>query len=398
MLGASIGDIAGSRFEWDNIKVKEFEFFSRWTSFTDDTVMTVAVAKALLESRPNYQNLSENVIKYMQEFGCKYTHRGYGSHFGQWLHTPNPQPYNSWGNGAAMRVSACGFIGKDMDEVKELSRIVTEVSHNHPEGLKGAEAVATAIYLARTGHSKEAIRGFVEKYYYNLDFTLDEIRPSYHFDVSCQGSVPQAIEAFLEADTFEDAIRNAISIGGDSDTIAAITGGIAEAYFGIPEEMKIKAKTYMDEDMIKIIDEFYATIQDRTLDRFIYAQSKNYAEALEEIEEGHKQTHWIWYVFPQVVGLGRSETANFYSIRSKEEGRAYLKNSLLGPRLRKITHALLKHKDENIENIMGTIDAMKLKSCMTLFDALSPNDIFAEVLSTFYQNQRCQKTLEFLEK
>lgn len=170
----------------------------------------------------------------------------------------NPQPYNSWGNGAAMRVSACGFAGDSLEEVIILSRSVTEVSHNHPEGIKGAEATAVAIYLARTGSSIVEIRDYIDKHYYPMNFTLDGIREAYHFDVSCQGSVPQAIMAFLESTSFEDAIRNAISIGGDSDTIAAICGGIAEAYYGIPTEIRKHALIFLDQRLIDILNEFEA--------------------------------------------------------------------------------------------------------------------------------------------
>jgi len=177
--------------------------------------------------------------------------------FNAWLSSDNPQPYNSYGNGAAMRVSACGFLAKSLEEAKLLSRKVTEVTHNHPEGIKGAEATAVAIYLARTGYSINKIREYIQANYYPLNFTLDEIRDTYKFNETCQESVPQAIEAFLESESFEDAIRNAVSIGGDSDTIAAITGGIAEAYYGIPDEIKEIAMTYyLDQRMKNILSEF----------------------------------------------------------------------------------------------------------------------------------------------
>ena len=256
MLGAVIGDIVGSRFEWNNIKIKDFEFFHPLCNFTDDTVLTFAVAKALLKSRKDYTDLRDNAVKYLKEFGNKYPWRGYGGHFLSWLNADEPLPYNSWGNGAAMRVSACGWIGKDLDEVKRLSRIVTEVSHNHPEGIKGAEATAVAIFLARTTADIDEIRDVIMANYYNVDFTLDEIRPNYFFDVSCQDSVPQALVAFFESTDFEDAIRNAISIGGDSDTIAARTGSIAEAYYGIPDNIKDTALSYLDDNFKEILNCF----------------------------------------------------------------------------------------------------------------------------------------------
>lgn len=192
----------------------------------------------------------------MQEIGRNYPDCGYGGHFRKWIFAKNPYPYNSWGNGAAMRVSACGFAGESLQEVIMLSRAVMEVSHNHPEGIKGAEATAVAVYLARTGNSIIEIRDYIDTHYYPMNFTLDGIRDTYRFDVSCQGSIPQAIMAFLESNSFEDAIRNAISIGGDSDTIAAICGGIAEAYYGIPAEIRKNALIFLDQRLLDILNAF----------------------------------------------------------------------------------------------------------------------------------------------
>ena len=256
MLGAIIGDIVGSRFEFRNNKSKDFEMFHEKCFFTDDSVMTLAIAKTIIEAENNFEDLSEGTIYYMKEIGRNYRGCGYGGMFKRWLYSDMTEPYNSYGNGAAMRVSACGFVGQTLDEVKELSRKVTEITHNHPEGLKGAEATSVAIYLARTGSSIKEIEEYIDKNYYPMNFTLDEIRPKYAFKESCQETVPQAIKAFLESTSFEDAIRNAISIGGDSDTIGAITGGIAEAYYGIPEEMKAIAKTYLDDRLKKICEDF----------------------------------------------------------------------------------------------------------------------------------------------
>ena len=257
MLGAIIGDIAGSRYEWNNIKTKNFELLNSMKCFfTDDTVMTLAVAKSLLECNGNYNNLSEIAINNMVEIGRKYPDCGFGGNFYKWIMTDNHEPYNSFGNGAAMRVSACGIVGKNLEEVKTLSRKVTEISHNHPEGIKGAEAVACAVYLANNGKNILEIRNFIQKNYYDLNFKLDDIRSNYSFDVSCQGSVPQALEAFFESTSFEDSIKNAISIGGDSDTIAAITGGIAAAYYGIPNSIRKKALSFLDEQLLKILIDF----------------------------------------------------------------------------------------------------------------------------------------------
>ena len=241
MLGAIIGDMAGSVYEFHNLKSKRFPLFTRKCYPTDDSIMTIAVAKAILENDGKAEGLEDKAVEWMQKIGRQYPNCGYGGRFYEWMYARKPHPYNSFGNGAAMRVSACGWAGKTLEEVKALSHAVTIVTHNHPEGVKGAEATACAIFLARTGHSKEEIRSFIEDNYYTLDFTIDEIRPTYEFNESCQGTVPQAIEAFLESDSFEDAIRTAVSVGGDSDTLAAITGGIAEAFYGIPEELRKQA-------------------------------------------------------------------------------------------------------------------------------------------------------------
>ena len=256
MIGAVIGDIVGSRFEWDNIKTKEFDLFSEKCMFTDDSVMSIAIAKAILDCDGSYENLGQSAIKNMQKIGRKYPSCGYGPMFRDWLFSENPEPYNSYGNGSAMRVSACGFVASSLEQATEMARQVTEVTHNHKEGIRGAEATAAAIFLARQGKSKEEIRDYINSNYYTLDFTLDEIRPCYDFDVSCQGSVPQAIVAFLESNGFEDAIRNAISIGGDSDTLAAITGGIAEAYYGVPNYIKLQALSFLDDNLREIVDLF----------------------------------------------------------------------------------------------------------------------------------------------
>ena len=256
MLGAIIGDIVGSIYEFHNHRSKDFPLFTKRNFFTDDSVMTLSIAKALIMAKDDYSDLSELTVKYMQEIGGNYPYCGYGGHFFHWIFSDDPKPYGSYGNGAAMRVSACGDIAKSIDEAKLLSKKVTEVTHNHYEGLKGAEATAVCIYLARHGYKKEDIRKYVNDNYYKLDFKLDDIRLTYRFNETCQGTVPQAIEAFLESTSFEDAIRNAISIGGDSDTLAAITGGIAEAYYGIPDDIKEQALSYLDERLLNIYNEF----------------------------------------------------------------------------------------------------------------------------------------------
>ena len=229
MLGAIIGDIVGSRFEWNNNRSKQFDFLTYKCFPTDDSIMSLAVARAILISKPDYSDLSKNTVECMQSIGRNYPNCGYGGGFYRWMFSDNPQPYNSYGNGAAMRVSAAGFAAGSLEEAERLSKLVTEVTHNHPEGIKGAEATAVAIYIAKTGSSMLEIRDYIDAHYYPMNFTLDEIRDTYKFNETCQNTVPQALQAFFESTGFEDAIRNAISIGGDSDTLAAICGGMAEA-------------------------------------------------------------------------------------------------------------------------------------------------------------------------
>ena len=262
MLGAIIGDIVGSIYEFDNIKTKNFNLFTNEMFFTDDTVMTIAIADAIINGVQH-----ENFIQSMKKWGCDYIDKSYGASFINWLTSETSEPYNSWGNGSAMRVSPCGWIAKLSEPFEEglkltedLAKKSAEVTHNHPEGIKGAQATAAAIFFMRHGKSKNAIEEYKNKlkdyiqnkYKYDLNFTLNEIRPSYAFNESCQKTVPQAIVSFLESENFEDAIRNAISIGGDSDTLAAITGSIAEAAYGIPEDIKEKAISYLDNEIKEV--------------------------------------------------------------------------------------------------------------------------------------------------
>jgi type I restriction enzyme M protein len=246
MMGAIIGDIVGSRFEFNNQKSKDFEFFTEECEFTDDTVMTLAAAIAVRHGMGWSLPTPYMIARELKEYGRKYPFCSYGTRFSEWLFSDDMQPYGSYGNGAGMRVSVAAWASRNMSECVRLSDLITSVTHSHPEGIKGARAIATSTFLALHGSTKSEIQEQIEKNYYTLDFSLDEIRDSYAFDETCQGTIPQAIVAFLEADSFEDAIRNAISIGGDSDTLAACTGAIAEAYFGIPVWMRDKAKTYLD--------------------------------------------------------------------------------------------------------------------------------------------------------
>jgi type I restriction enzyme M protein len=291
VLGAIIGDIAGSRFEWNNHKSKDFDLLTYKCSPTDDSIMSLALAQAILVSNQDYSDLSKNAVECMQAVGRHYPDCGYGEHFKKWIFSDDPKPYNSYGNGAAMRVSAAGFAAKSIDDAKIISRKITEVTHNHPEGLKGAEATAVAIYLARTGSSLLEIRDYIDKNYYSMDFTLEDIRAQYTFDVSCQGSVPQALMAFFESTNFEDAIRNAISIGGDSDTIAAICGGVAEAYYGIPAEIRKHALTFLDERLLTILVEFenkYKPTMEKKIRKDVSVPIKRVANI--EVKEGSRES------------------------------------------------------------------------------------------------------------
>lgn len=256
MLGTLIGDIVGSRFEKNNIKKKEFELWDDTCRPTDDSIMTLAVARAILRCDGRYEQLGELAAEEMRTLGRRYPDCGFGWMFFRWIFSDDMKGYGSYGNGAAMRVSACAYAARDIEEAKALSRAVTEVTHGHPEGICGAEAVTTAIFMALHGSDSAEIRREIGRNYYALDFTLDEIRENYVFNATCQGSVPQAIEAALEAESFEDAIRNAISIGGDSDTLAAIAGGIAEAYYGVPDELRRRAEEYLDGELKGILHDF----------------------------------------------------------------------------------------------------------------------------------------------
>lgn len=287
MIGAIIGDIAGSRFEWHNIKKKDFDLLTYSCKFTDDSVMSLAICEALMSCKSNHSDLSEQAVKCMQEIGREYPHCGFGGSFSRWVASSHPRPYNSWGNGSAMRVSGCGYAAKTVDEAVSLADAVTKVTHNHPEGLKGAEATAAAVFLALSGKNMLEIRDYIDRHFYHVDFTLDEIRADYTFDVSCQGSVPQALEAFYESTDFEDAIRNAISIGGDSDTIAAITGAIAEAYYGVPTDIRKHALTFLDERLLNILVEF-ENIYPPKMEVIRSAGSVSYTAETKDVQTGSR--------------------------------------------------------------------------------------------------------------
>lgn len=241
MIGALAGDIIGSVYEWDNIKTKEFELFSGKCHFTDDSVLTIALADTILTGTPYVDNL--------KKFYNWYPHRGYGCNFDEWAQSASLEAYNSWGNGAAMRISPVGFAYDNLETVLQKAKEFTEITHNHPEGIKGGQATAVAIFLARTGKSKAEIKNTIEAWFgYDLSKHVDEIRPTYSFDVSSRGTVPQAIRAFIDSDDFEDALRTAVSLGGDTDTLTCITGGIAQAFYkGVPASIREKVYGVLDD-------------------------------------------------------------------------------------------------------------------------------------------------------
>ena len=267
MYGAILGDVVGSTYEFAKRKTKAFPLFPGGSDFTDDSIMTVAVAKALMRSMEEDLPFAETVVAEMRAFGAEYPHPkgGYGIRFREWLVDPFPMPYNGAGNGSAMRVSACGLLAVTLEEALDLAETSAAVTHNHPEGIKGAQATAAAVFLAKTSHTKEQIRDYIREHFYPLDKTLDEIRPGYEFTGGCAGSVPESIQAFLESKNFEDALRNVISLGGDADTMGAITGAIAWSFYrfqtkkGISVKMAnmwIEATEYLPEEWLDFVLEF----------------------------------------------------------------------------------------------------------------------------------------------
>lgn len=257
MIGAIFGDIVGSVYEFDNHRSKEFPLFREDCEFTDDSVMTVAVAEALLAHRreDGAEAFKEKLIDAMHKWGHAYPYAGYGGRFGWWLTLSSREPYNSFGNGSAMRVSPVAWYAESLEEAMALARASAEVTHNHPEGIKGAEVTAGAIFLARAGATMEQIKSFAECFY-DLDFTIDGIRPTYRFNETCQDTVPQAMEAFLESISFEDCIRMGVSVGGDTDTLCAICGAVAEAYYGLTDTQREAALSRLDAPLREVAEAF----------------------------------------------------------------------------------------------------------------------------------------------
>lgn len=258
MYGAILGDIIGSPYEFDQgDKTKDFPLFSEKSMFTDDTVMTIAVAEATMDLLHEAHGARSKMIASMKKYGALFPAAGYGARFGMWLFLDGKEPYNSWGNGSAMRVSSVAWLYDDIKSVRAVARLTAEVTHNHPEGIKGAEATASAIFLARTGKSKAEIKSYIEETFgYDLSRTCDEIRPNYHHVESCQETVPEAITAFLEGESFEDVVRTAVSLGGDCDTLTCIAGAIAEGFYGVPEELKQECRNRLPDELRVVLERF----------------------------------------------------------------------------------------------------------------------------------------------
>ena len=348
MYGAILGDIIGSPYERHNIKSKDFPLFSKRSRFTDDTVMTLAVASGLMSVFNDSDNpiengddindgnkaiVEESIIRSMKTLGLRYPNAGYGGRFRDWLEN-GTEPYNSWGNGSAMRVSPVAWICSSIDKVRELAGLQAAVTHNHPEGIKGAEALASAIFIARAGGTKDDIREYItDEFGYDLARTCDSIRPDYKFDVSCQGSVPEAIIAFLDSRDFEDAVRNAISLGGDSDTIGAMAGSIAEAFYGVPSGLKKSCEDILPPDLREILsdfardylpddlpplngkiaekDDWTTTEMPEEHERFILHRHFNDLQ-MEALRRGHipeeMEDKWFWYMEGNTLYAHRSWT------------------------------------------------------------------------------------------
>ena len=258
MYGAILGDMIGSPYDFDRgNKSKDFPLFLGHSAFTDDTVMTIAVAEAFIDGPEDEEALRRRLVKSMHKYGRLYPTAGYGDRFAMWLLTGDTEPYYSYGNGSAMRVSSVAWLFDDLETVRRMARLSAEVTHNHPEGIKGAEATAAAIFLGRTGHSKAQIKAYIqEEFDYDLERTCDQIRPQYRHVESCQETVPEAIIAFLEGENFEDVIRNAVSLGGDCDTLTCIAGAIAEGFYEIPEELLEECFTRLDGTLLEVVDLF----------------------------------------------------------------------------------------------------------------------------------------------
>ena len=419
MLGAIFGDIVGSPYEFDeyNLKSTEFPLLSERSDFTDDTVMTIAVAKALMDS----YGMDDETIKIavslnMQVYGRDYPDRGYGGRFGQWLKSNDPKPYGSYGNGSAMRVAAAGWLYQTLPETLHAAELTAVVTHDHPEGIKGAQAVAAAIFLSRARMNKDDMRAYLAKEFgYDLYRTLDEIRPDYHMDETCQGSVPEAILAFLEGQGYVDVVRKAVSIGGDSDTIACIAGSIAEAYYGMPEHVEKMAFQHIPPEFRAVVyrfREFYREHSGRPLpgwESAVYPDAEQTLKALTALELSISD----FYI---KSGQGNNDPNNVLDelLKLMEHGASILVPVDKAPKFRGTGD-----RDENvnmlcIQDTAGNVllpaftsrkELGTMESNEIIFSSLSDvietayaaDNVFGVILNPFGQNfMMDQHTLEFL--
>ena len=333
MYGAILGDMIGAPYEFDRgNKTKEFPLFVNESEFTDDSVMTIAVAEALMDTMDGTPKEIRKAVAYsMQKWGRKYPNAGYGGKFYWWLKDNDPQPYNSWGNGSAMRVSSAGWFFDTLEKTREVARLTAEVTHNHPEGIKGAEATAAAIFLARTGGTKGGIKNYIiQEFGYDLSRTCDEIRPGYHHVESCQHTVPEAITAFLEGKSFEDVIRTAVSLGGDCDTLTCIAGGIAEAFYGVPKEMKAECQRRLPEDMLAVLDRFEETAKQAEKYHDPYLEGNEIVE--ESIHRFHKdQSKENLHQVLNSIRHCMHENAHFLiPVESPKDGEGFVFRTIMG--------------------------------------------------------------------
>ena len=278
LMGTIIGDIVGSVYEFKTIKTKQFKFLKPKCMYTDDTVMTCAVSLACLDYKKNnnIEEFKKNLIEYMKRLGRKFPDARYGYRFYEWITGDEDSPYNSYGNGGAMRTSSVAYIADSLDEALELAKAQSEVTHDHPEAIKGSQAISACIYLALNGYDKREIKDYIEKYFYPLGFTIKDVYRKYKYDISATGSVPFAIVAFLDGYDFEDCVRNAICLGGDADTLAAMTGAIAEAYYGVPENIVVDR--YLDQELLDIVNNF---------NDYLRKNNKNVFEKIEKNKQAH---------------------------------------------------------------------------------------------------------------
>ena len=395
MLGAIIGDVVGSVYEFNNIRTTEFQFYDHESFFTDDTVCTVALMDWLLHAN---RKDDKSATEFLHKWTRKYPNAGYGGRFRAWVRSSDPKPYGSYGNGAAMRISPVAWASKNNKQAIELTDIATRITHNHPEGMKGAETVTQCIRMALDGADKRKIWNYVISVYPDIaDFEYEMLRQLYEFNETCQESVPQAIYCFLISTSYEDCIRKTISIGGDSDTLAAISGAIAEAFWGIPEYMVNRFREKLDREMLEVIEDFYRKYvnnrESPKLKRFLDAQEPVYKTVIKELEAGKKETHWMWYIFPQIKGLGKSETSEYYGLDGLREAALYYNHPILGNRLSECAQILYELEDSDIKKVLGFPDYKKLKSCMTLFYLISRDREFKQVLNKYFDGELDHETM-----